>query len=111
MPKSINNTLTIIDYYDVLNFEKKRVNSIKVIIINGKIITCLTRDDMAFVLMRWRHVKKVSYTYHRDFDIAVANNLGLEYVKFLSTKDHLKYFSDLDILIQKYVSKYMKKFG
>jgi len=48
--------------------------------------------------------------YHAlDFDLAFPDNLDLEYVKSLSTKDRLKYLSDPGILTQECVGEYMKK--
>ena len=50
-------------------------------------------------------------SYPPDFDVALPDNLDLEYVKSLSTKDRLEYLSDPDILTQKCVGEYMKKLG
>ena len=48
--------------------------------------------------------------YHApDFGVALPDNLDLEYVKSLSTKDRLKYLSDPGILPQKCVGEYMKE--
>jgi len=74
------------------NKNKKKKNSIEVKIVNGQIILRVTRDDMTFFIDEMTARKKI---YHApDFDVALPDNLDLEYVKSLSTKDRLKYLSD-----------------
>ena len=89
------------------NQNKNKKNRIEVKIVNGQIILLVTRDDMPFFIDEMTARKKI---YHAlDFDLALPDNLDLEYVKSLSTKDRLKYLSDPDILTQKCVGEYMKK--
>ena len=91
------------------NKKKNKKNSIEVKIVNGEIIVRVTRDDMPFFIDEMTARKKI---YHApDFDVALPDNLDLEYVKSLSTKDRLKYLSDPGILPQKCVGEYMKKLG
>jgi len=91
------------------NKNKKKKNSIEVKIVNGQIILRVTRDDMPFFINEMTARKKI---YHApDFDVALPDNLDLEYVKSLSTKDRLKYLSDPGILPQECVGEYMKKLG
>ena len=91
------------------NKNKKKKNSIEVKIVDGQIILLVTRDDMPFFIDEMTARKKI---YHApDFDVALPDNLDLEYVKSLSTKDRLKYLSDPGILPQKCVGEYMKKLG
>lgn len=91
------------------NKNKKKKNSIEVKIVNGEIIVRITRDDMPFFIDEMTARKKI---YHApDFGVALPDNLDLEYVKSLSTKDRLKYLSDPGILPQKCVGEYMKKLG
>ena len=91
------------------NKNKKKKNSIEVKIVNGEIIVRVTRDDMPFFIYEMTARKKI---YHApDFGVALPDNLDLEYVKSLSTKDRLKYLSDPGILPQKCVGEYMKKLG
>ena len=91
------------------NKNKKKKNSIEVKIVDGQIILRVTRDDMPFFIDEMTARKKI---YHApDFDVALPDNLDLEYVKSLSTKDRLEYLSDPDILTQKCVGEYMKKLG
>lgn len=53
----------------------------KVKIVNGEIIICITRDNMPFFIDEMRARKKI---YHAaDFGVALADNLDLEYVKSL----------------------------
>ena len=95
--------------YQNQNNKKKKKNSIEVKIVNGEIIVRVTRDDMPFFIDEMTARKKI---YHApDFDVALADNLDLEYVKSLSTKDRLKYLSDPGILPQKCVGEYMKNLG
>jgi hypothetical protein len=64
---------------------------------------------MTFFIDEMTARKKI---YHApDFDVVLPDNLDLEYVKSLSTKDRLKYLSDPGILPQKCVGEYMKKLG
>lgn len=89
------------------NKKKNKKNSIEVKIVNGEIIVRVTRDDMPFFIDEMTARKKI---YHApDFGVALPDNLDLEYVKSLSTKDRLKYLSDPGILPQKCVGEYMKK--
>jgi hypothetical protein len=91
------------------NKNKNKKNSIEVKIVDGQIILRVTRDDMPFFIDEITARKKI---YHApDFDVALPDNLDLEYVKSLSTKDRLKYLSDPGILPQKCVGEYMKKLG
>jgi hypothetical protein len=91
------------------NKNKNKKNSIEVKIVNGEIIVRLTRDGMPFFIDEMTARKKI---YHApDFGVALPDNLDLEYVKSLSTKDRLKYLSDPGILPQKCVGEYMKKLG
>lgn len=91
------------------NQNKNKKNSIEVKIVNGEIIVRITRDDMPFFIDEMTARKKI---YHApDFGVALPDNLDLEYVKSLSTKDRLKYLSDPGILPQKCVGEYMKKLG
>ena len=91
------------------NKKKNKKNSIEVKIVNGEIIVRVTRDDMPFFIDEMTARKKI---YHApDFGVALPDNLDLEYVKSLSTKDRLKYLSDPGILPQKCVGEYMKKLG
>jgi hypothetical protein len=91
------------------NKNKKKKNSIEVKIVDGQIILRVTRDDMPFFIDEMTARKKI---YHApDFGVALPDNLDLEYVKSLSTKDRLKYLSDPGILPQKCVGEYMKKLG
>jgi len=62
---------------------------------------------MPFFIYEMTARKKI---YHApDFGVALPDNLDLEYVKSLSTKDRLKYLSDPGILTQECVGEYMKK--
>ena len=89
--------------------KKKKRNSIEVKIVNGQIILRVTRDDMPFFIDEMTARKKI---YHApDFGVALPDNLDLEYLKSLSTKDRLEYLSDPDILPKKCVGEYMKKLG
>lgn len=91
------------------NQNKNKKNSIEVKIVNGEIVVRITRDDMPFFIDEMTARKKI---YHApDFEVALPDNLDLEYVKSLSTKDRLKYLSDPGILPQKCVGEYMKKLG
>ena len=91
------------------NKNKKNKNSIEVKIVNGQIILRVTRDDMPFFIDEMTARKKI---YHApDFDVALPDNLDLEYVESLSIKDRLEYLSDPGILPQKCVGEYMKKLG
>jgi hypothetical protein len=91
------------------NKNKNKKNSIEIKIVDGQIILRVTRDDMPFFIDEITARKKI---YHApDFDVALPDNLDLEYVKSLSTKDRLKYLSDPGILPQKCVGEYMKKLG
>ena len=91
------------------NKNKKKKNSIEVKIVNDQIILRVTRDDMPFFIDEMTTRKKI---YHApDFYVALPDNLDLEYVKSLSTKDRLKYLSDPSILPQKCVGEYMRKLG
>ena len=73
------------NYQNQNNKKKKKKNSIKVKIVNGEIIVRITRDDMPFFIDEMTARKKI---YHApDFDLALPDNLDLEYVKSLSTKD------------------------
>ena len=91
------------------NQNKNKKNSIKVKIVNGEIIVRITRDDVPFFIDEMTARKKI---YHApDFGVVLRDNLDLEYVKSLSTKDRLEYLSDPDILPQKCVGEYMKKLG
>ena len=91
------------------NRNKTKKNSMEFKIVNGEIIVRITRDDMPFFIDEMAARKKI---YHApDFGVALADNLDLEYVKSLSTKDRLEYLSDPDILPQKCVGEYMKKLG
>nr|YP_010472329.1 hypothetical protein N4L43_pgp003 [Pleurosigma intermedium]UVG41940.1 hypothetical protein [Pleurosigma intermedium] len=91
------------------NKNKKNKNRIEVKIVDGQIILLVTRDDMTFSIDEMTARKKI---YHApDFDVALPDNLDLESVKSLSTKDRLKYLSDPDILPQECVGEYMKKLG
>jgi len=81
------------------NKKKKKKNSIEVKIVNDQIILRVIRDDMPFFIDEISARKKI---YHApDFGVALPDNLDLEYVKSLSTKDRLEYLSDPDILPQK----------
>ena len=91
------------------NQNKKKKNSIEVKIVNGQIIILVTRDNMPFFIDDMTVRKKI---YHApDFDVALPDNLDLEYVKSLSTKDRLNYLSDPGILPQECIGEYMKKLG
>ena len=88
---------------------KNKKNSMEVKIVNGEIIVRITRDDIPFFIDEMTARKKI---YHApDFGLALPDNLDLEYVKSLSTKDRLEYLSDPDILPQQCVGEYMKKLG
>ena len=89
------------------NKNKKKKNNVQVRIVNGQIILFLTRDDMPFFIDETTERKKI---YHApDFNVALPDDLNLDYVKSLSPKDRLEYLSDPDILPQKCVGEYMKK--
>jgi hypothetical protein len=91
------------------NQNQKKKNSIEAKIVNDKIILRVIRDDMPFFIDEMTAPKKISHA--PDFGVALPDNLDLEYVKSLSTKDRLEYLSDPDILPQKCVGEYMKKLG
>mgnify|MGYP000538642613 CR=1 FL=1 len=91
------------------NKKKRKKNNIDVKIIDGQLILRVIIDDMPFYIDETTVRKKI---YHApDFDVALPDNLDLEYVQSLSTKDRLKYLSDTDVLPQKCVGEYMKKLG
>jgi len=88
---------------------KKKKNSVEVKIINDQINLRITRDDMPFFIDEMTARKKI---YHApDFGVELPDNLDLDYVKSLSTKDRLEYLSNPDILPQECVGEYMKKLG
>ena len=70
-------------------------------------IVRVTRDNMLFFIDEMTAHKKICHASY--FGVLLSDNLDLEYVKFLSSKDRLKYLSDPGILTQKYVWEYMKK--
>ena len=78
-------------------------------IVNDETIVRVTRDDMLFFIDEMTAHKKICHASY--FGILLPDNLDLEYVKFLSPKDCLKYLSDPAILPQKYVQEQMKKFA
>ena len=91
------------------NKTKKKKNSAEVKIVDGEIILRITRDNRPYFIDERTARKKI---YHApDFGVVLPDNLDLEYVKSLSTKDRLKYLSDPDILPQKCVGEFMKKLG
>jgi len=93
----------------IKNQKKKKKNSIEVQIVNNQIILRVTRDDMQFFIDEITARKKI---YHAPyFGLALPDNLDLEYIKSLSTKDRLEYLSDPEVLPQKCVGEYMKKLG
>jgi len=89
------------------NPSNPKKNSFEVNIVRGQIVIRVTRDDMPFFFYENTARKKI---YHApDFDVALPDNLDLEYVKSLSPKDRLQYLSNPDILPQECVGEYMKK--
>lgn len=69
----------------------------------------IIRDDMPFFIDEITARKKI---YHAPaFGVALPDNLDLEYVKSLSTKDRLQYLSNPSILPPKCVGEYMKNLG
>ena len=87
--------------------KKRKKNNIEVKIIDDQIILRVTRDGMPFFIDEMTARKKIYQA--PDFGVALPDNLNLEYVKSLSTKDRLEYLSDSGILPQKCVGEYLKK--
>ena len=76
-------------------------------IVNDETIVRVTRDDMLFFIDEMTAHKKICHASY--FGVLLSYNVDLEYVKFLSSKDCLKYLLDPGNMPQKYVWEYMKK--
>ena len=81
--------------------------SIDVRIVNNRIIIRTTRGNRSVLIDE--KTARIKIYHAPDFGVSLPDNLDLEYVASLSTKDRLQYLSDPNVLPQECVGEYMKK--